>query len=205
MDANAKLVSSAASLIAARLDRLPFSRTIWRLVLFISLGGIFELYDIFLSGYIAPGLVRSGLFSSAPTGFFVLGGSWFFIFSNFAGMFVGCLFFGAVADRLGRRSIFITALLWYSLASAVMAFQHTAAGVDLWRFIAGIGVGLEQVTIDTFLPELVPPQGRGKAFAFYQFVEFCAVPVVALFGCLLVRRQVYGLDGWRLVTLIGSL
>jgi putative MFS transporter len=75
----------------------------------------------------------------------------------------------------------------------------------LWRFIAGIGVGLEQVTIDTFLPEVVPPKSRGKAFAFYQFVEFCAVPVVALFGWLMVRRQFFGFDGWRWVTLIGSL
>ena len=56
-----------------------------------------------------------------------------------------------------------------------MAFQNTAVGVDTWRFIAGIGVGLEQVTIDTYLPEFVPPMARGRAFAFYQFVEFSIV------------------------------
>ena len=82
-----------------------------------------------------------------------------------------------------------------------MAFQNTAFGVDLWRFIAGIGIGLEQVTIDTLLPEFVPPQARGRAFAFYQFVEFCVVPVVALLGWLLVPRHPWGLDGWRWVTL----
>jgi MFS transporter, putative metabolite:H+ symporter len=86
-----------------------------------------------------------------------------------------------------------------------MAFQNTAAGVDAWRFIAGIGVGLEQVTIDTFLPELVPPKGRGKAFAFYQFVEFCVVPIVALLGWLLVPQQPFGIAGWRWVSVIGSL
>jgi putative MFS transporter len=193
-----------ASLIAARLDRLPFSRTIWRLVLLISLGGVFELYDLFLSAYIAPGLIKSGLFTSTTAGLFGIGGIGFFVFCNFAGMFVGCLFFGSVADRLGRRSIFITALLWYSIATAIMAFQNTAAGVDTWRFIAGIGVGLEQVTIDTFLPELVAPKGRGKAFAFYQFVEFCIVPVVALLGWLLVPLHPFGIAGWRWVTLIGS-
>ncbi len=191
--------------IAARLDRLPFSRGLWRMVLLISLGGAFELYDMFLSTYITPGLVAGGLFTTTPAGFFAVNSVGFFIACNFGGMFLGCVGFGYVADRLGRRSIFVFSLLWYSVCTAIMAFQGTAAGVDLWRFIAGIGVGLEQVTIDTFLPEIVPPQGRGKAFAFYQFVEFCAVPVVALLGWLLVPKHPYGFDGWRWVTLIGSL
>jgi putative MFS transporter len=76
--------------------------------------------------------------------------------------------------------------------------------VCLWRFIAAIGIGLEQITIDTFLPELVPPAGRGKAFAYYQFVEFLVVPVVALLGWLLVPKTPFGLDGWRWVAIIGS-
>jgi putative MFS transporter len=191
--------------IAARLDRLPFTRNLWKLVLLISLGAAFELYDIFLSTYITPGLTASGMFTTKAPSFFAINSVGFFISCNFAGMFVGCVGFGYVADRLGRRSIFVFSLLWYSICTAIMAFQTTAAGVGLWRFIAGIGVGLEQVTIDTFLPEIVPPQSRGKAFAFYQFVEFCAVPIVALLGWLLVPLHPLGLDGWRWVALIGSL
>ncbi len=193
-----------AGLIAARLDRLPFSRSLWRLVFLISLGGAFEFYDLFLSPYVAPGLVTSGIFANTTASLFAINGVGFFVFSAFAGMFVGSIGFGSIADRLGRRAIFISALLWYSAATAIMAFQHTAAGVDIWRFIASIGVGLEQVTIDTFLPELVPPKARGKAFAFCQVVQFSVVPVVALLGWLLVPRHPLGLDGWRWVTLIGS-
>ncbi|HEX5432515.1 MAG TPA: MFS transporter [Bryobacteraceae bacterium] len=192
------------SLIAARLDRLPFTRSLWRLVVLISLGGAFELYDIFLSTYIAPGLVSSGLFASSTAGLFAVNGIGFFIFCTFAGMFLGCMGFGSIADRLGRRPIFISSLIWYSVCSAMMAFQTSAAGVDTWRFIASIGVGLEQVTIDTYLPEFVPPRLRGRAFAFYQFVEFCVVPIVALLGWLLVPRRPFGMEGWRCVTLIGS-
>lgn len=180
------------------------SRVLWRLVLLISLGGACELYDIFLTAYISPGLVASRLFANSTIGLFGIDGVGFFVFSNFAGMLLGCMFFGYVADRFGRRTIFITSLLWYSAATAIMAFQNTAAGIDAWRLIAGIGIGLEQVTIDTLLPEFVPPQARGRAFAFYQFVEFCIVPVVALLGWLLVPRRPLGLDGWRWVTLIGS-
>ncbi len=200
----ARSTTATAGMIAARLDRLPFSRTLWHLVALLSLGGAFEFYDLFLTAYVAPGLVSSGLFAATTPGLFTPNGIGFFVFSTFAGMFLGSLGFGFVADRFGRRSIFITALAWYSLWSALMAFQNDAVAVDICRFLAGVGVGLEQVTIDTFLPELVPPRTRGKAFAFGQFIQFSAVPMVALLGWLLVPRQVLGLAGWRWVTLIGS-
>ena len=50
-----------------RIDRLPATRYIWKLVLLLSLGGCFEYYDLFFTAYIGPGLVRSGLFSSTCT------------------------------------------------------------------------------------------------------------------------------------------
>jgi putative MFS transporter len=202
--ASSQAAPEFAGRIAARLDRLPLSRTLWRLVFLISLGGAFELYDIFLSTYIAPGLVASGMFTSSAANLFSINGIGFFVFCTFAGMFAGCMGFGFVADRFGRRAIFISSLVWYSICTAIMAFQNTAGGVDMWRFIASIGVGLEQVTIDTYLPEFVPPKGRGRAFAFYQFVEFCIVPVVALLGWLLVPKRPFGLEGWRWVALIGA-
>ena len=193
-----------AAEVAARLDRLPFTRTLWRFVTLISLGGAFELYDLFMTAYIAPGFVRTGLFAATAPSFFSPHGVGFFVFSFFAGMWVGTIGFGFIADRLGRRSIFTVSLVWYSLATLAMAFQQTPEMVCLWRFIAAIGIGLEQITIDPFLPERVPPAGRGKAFAYYQFVEFLIVPVVALLGWLLAPRTPFGLDGWRWVAIIGS-
>ena len=95
-------------------------------------------------------------------------------------------------------------LLWYAAASLVMAFQHDAFGLDLWRFICGIGIGVELVTIDTYIAELAPPQVRGRAFAYANIIQFAAIPVVALLGWLLVPRTLFGLDGWRFVVLAGS-
>jgi putative MFS transporter len=193
-----------ASQVAARLDRLPYSKTAKHFVLLISIGAIFELYDLFMTAYIAPGLVKSGLFANSSVQFLGLSGVGFFVFCTFAGMFVGTIGFGFIADRAGRRAIFTVSLVWYSIATLIMAFQHTAGGVDLFRFIASVGLGLEQVTIDTFIPELVPPDSRGKAFAFYQFIEFLIVPVVALLGWLLVPNQPFGVEGWRWVAIIAS-
>jgi putative MFS transporter len=190
--------------IAARLDRLPFSRTLWRMVALLSLGGAFEFYDLFLSTYVAPGLIASGMFTSSAQSLFSLNGVGFFVFCTFAGMWTGCVLFGSVADRMGRRTIFFFSLIWYSACTLIMGFQSTAPGVDLWRFAASIGVGLEQVTIDTYLPEFVPPKERGRAFAFYQFIAFAVVPVVALLGWLLTPLKPLGFEGWRWVAWIGS-
>jgi len=190
--------------IAARLERLPASAALWRRVALISLGGFFEFYDMFLSGYIAPGLVKSGILTPTTPGLFGTEGIAGFVAAFFAGLFLGTAVFGFVADRFGRRTIFTWSLLWYMAASAVMAFQSTAFGLDLWRFIAGIGVGVELVTIDSYVAELVPRHIRGRAFAFNQVITFSAVPVAAFLAWLLVPVAPFGLEGWRWVVLAGS-
>jgi putative MFS transporter len=76
--------------------------------------------------------------------------------------------------------------------------------LNLWRFISGLGVGVELVTIDTYLAELVPRSHRGRVFAINQVVQFSAVPVVAFLGWQLVPLAPLGLDGWRWVVLIGA-
>jgi putative MFS transporter len=196
--------SEGAASIAARLERLPPGRAMWTRVALISLGGFFEFYDMFMSAYVGPGLVRAGILTPATPGLFGTQGLAGFVAAFFAGLFVGTALFGFVADRFGRRAIFTFSLLWYTAAATVMAFQTTALGLDLWRFIAGVGIGVELVTIDTYIAELVPMQVRGRAFAFNQVVTFSAIPVVALLAWLLVPRTLLGLDGWRWVVLAGS-
>ena len=74
----------------------------------------------------------------------------------------------------------------------------------MWRFIAGIGIGVEIITIDAYITELVPSWMRGRAFAINQAVMFIAVPVVAALAWWLVPLSPYGVDGWRWVVLIGA-
>jgi putative MFS transporter len=187
----------SAGTISARLDRLPATRTMWKHVLMLSLGFFFELYDLLYSGHIAPGLVKSGLLTSTTVGWFGLTGVASFIASMFAGLFIGTIGCGFLADRFGRRAIFTYSLLWYTPANLIMAFQVTAAGLNFWRFMAGLGIGVELVTIGTYISELVPKHIRGRAFACEQAVGFMAAPVVAFLSYLLVPRQLFGLDGWR--------
>ncbi len=191
--------------VAARLDRLPPSRHIRKLVTLLSLGGWFEFYDLFFTAYVAVGLFKAGLFTPTTTGLFDLQGFASFVASLFLGLFIGTLAFSWLSDRFGRRSIFTFALLWYSVGALVMAFQNTPQSIDLWRLIASIGLGVELVNIDTYVSELVPKEQRGPAFAYNQFVMFTAVPVVAFLSWQLVPLTLFGLDGWRIVVIIGSI
>src|SRR6202790_5490649 len=191
-----------AATILARLDRLPGTRHIWILITLLSLGGMFELYDLFMTAYVVPGLMKAGLLTNAELSIFA--GPALFVAATFTGLFIGTFAFGYVADKYGRRTIFTYSMLWYSAATLVMAFQDSGFSVCLWRLIAGIGIGVELVTIDTYLSELVPKAMRGRAFAFNQGVQFSVVPVVAFTAYMLVPISPFGFDGWRWVVLIGS-
>jgi len=199
-----------AEQIAARLDRIPASRTLWRIVVLISLGGAFEFYDLFFTAYVAPGMLKSGLFTPESLGAFAslealkVAGFGTFVFSTFMGLWVGVVVFAQAADRFGRKTIFTASLLWYVVATVIMACQRTGEGLNLWRFIAGVGFGVQLVTIDTYLVELVPAGLRGRSFSINQCICFTAVPVVALLAWLVVPLTPLGLAGWRWVVLFGS-
>jgi putative MFS transporter len=194
-----------AALITARLDRLPMTRHIWVLVTLIALGGFFEVYDLFFTGYVAPGLFADKIFTSTTTSLFGMTGLASFIAALFTGLFIGTIACSFLADKFGRRAIFTYSLLWYSACTLILAFQDTPNGVNLWRLIGGIGIGVELVTIDSYISELVPKSSRGKAFAYQQGIGFLAVPLVALLAWLLVPHNISGLSGWRWVVIFGSL
>jgi MFS transporter, putative metabolite:H+ symporter len=193
--------SQHASAITARLDRLPLSRHVWILVVLLSLGGWFEIYDLLMTAYVSPALIRAGIFSK-DNGLFGLPDQAAFASVTFAGLFVGTILFAQVADRFGRRAIFTFALLWYAVATAIMATQSTRFGIDLWRFIAGIGVGVEAVTIDTYIAELVPKAVRGRVFAVNQAIQFSSATVSAGLAALLGDSDPFGVAAWRWIALV---
>ncbi|MEB0119730.1 MFS transporter [Pseudomonas sp. CCI1.2] len=196
---------SAQAMLAARMDRLPSSKVIWQMVILLSLGGFFETYELFSTSFVIPGIIHSGVLTASTAGLFDIHGAASYIAATFIGMFIGTSCVSFVADRLGRRRVFIYALLGYCACSLIMACQTDAMGLCFWRLMAGIGLGVELVTIDTYLGELVPPGIRGRAFAYNHVISYLAGPICGVCALLLVPHEPYGIEGWRWVIGLGTL
>ena len=158
-----------------------------------------------MTAYISLGLVREGLFVATAPSAFALNGFAGFVAAGFAGMYLGTLIFAWISDRFGRKATFTWSLVWYSAATLVMAFMHSAQLIDLWRFIAGLGIGVQLVTIDAYISEIAGKDERGYWIAFSQFIGYLAIPIAALLAYLLVPHAYFGLAGWRYVAMAGSL
>ena len=193
------------SSLTARIDALPASVGLWSFITLLALGGFFELYDLFQTGYISPGLLAENIFHTGEQGIFGISDQAAFASSTFMGLFIGASLLAPLADKLGRRLTFMFALAWYGVFSLMMALQSSAEGVIFCRFLVGVGLGIELVTIDTYLSEWVPTHLRNKAFAFAFFIQFLSVPAVALMSWMLVPIALFGLTGWRWVIIFGAL
>jgi putative MFS transporter len=175
------------------------------MVTLISLGGWFEFYDLFMAAYVSLGFIKAGIFTATTKGLVDWTGFASFISSGFAGMFIGTLLFSGVSDRYGRKKTFIYSLFCHSIATFVMAFQSSPVAIDLWRFIAGLGIGVQLITSHAFISEITPKESRGHYIALSQFISYCSVPVAAFAAYILIPKTILGLDGWRWVVMIGAL
>lgn len=188
---------NGARWVAARINRLPVTTHTVNLVCLISFGAFFEIYDLSLAAPLSLGLLIDGIFRSGSAGFFGLTDQASFVAATFVGLYLGTIGFSPIADRFGRRPIFTIALFWYASATVVMGLQSSAIWIILWRFVASIGVGMELVTIDCYLAELMPARYRGRAFALSSSIQFLSAPTVAVLAWLLIPGRHLGIEGWR--------
>lgn len=173
--------------IAARLERLPFSRFHFNLLLIGGLGYAFEAVDAAIIAFLMPVLRTQWHLTSVQTG--VLGSS------TFVGFLIGALFAGMLGDRFGRRFVMMSALALFCASSLASAFANDWETFLLLRIVGGIGMGAEGAIVAPFLVEFVATRYRG-AFtgALAGFFSFGFV-AAALLGYFLIPTFA---NGWRI-------
>jgi len=182
--------------IGSRLDALPVGRVHRKIVLAIGLGLFFEVYEIFLSSTIATALKTE----------YGLGGTTLQLLmaSSFLGMFIGAAAFGRIADRIGRRRAFILNLVWFSVCAVPAENTPNPTLLVAARFLAGIGIGAEYPVADSYLSDVLPKAHRGRLAAWAYTCSFLAVPALGFLALGLNGRTVWGVDGWRILLVIGA-
>jgi putative MFS transporter len=183
--------------VAARLNRLPATRTHRHATIIAGIGSVFDLFDIFLAGVLGTVLTQK----------FALEQLWLpaALSSAFVGMFIGATVLGRVADRRGRRTAFLLNLAIYSVFTLAGAFSVNATMLIVSRFLAGIGIGGELTLVDAYLSELLPARLRGRYTAWAYTLGFVGIPAAGLLGRILVPLMPFGIDGWRWLFVTGSL
>ncbi|AKH41752.1 MFS family permease [Altererythrobacter atlanticus] len=144
-----------AAAIPARLDRLPWSRFHWLVVVALGITWILDGLEVTLAGSVAGALRESPVlqFSASDVGF-----------ANSAylvGAVTGALFFGWLTDRWGRKRLFSITLGLYLLATAGTAFAWDLPSFVIMRFLTGAGIGGEYSAINSAIQELIPARRRG--------------------------------------------
>jgi len=191
--------------ILARIDRLPPSRHLTFLVARIATGNWFEFFELFMPGFISLGLVRSHIYTISNRGLLDTNSFASFLGAFFFGMLLSTALFGFVSDRLGRRFVFVVSMVIYAVAQLFIALLSYPLLIDLARFVAGFGVGMQLINNDSFITELTPRTSRGRYLTGAYVFVLCAIPFAALLADLLVPISPFGIAGWRFVVAFGAI
>jgi MFS transporter, putative metabolite:H+ symporter len=180
--------------VGERLERLPFGRFQYRLLLMGGLGYMFEAVDAAIIAFLLPVLRAQWHLTSVETG--LLGSSTYF------GFLVGALIAGGIADRYGRRNVMLWALVLFCVAALASAFVSDWHRFFALRVIGGVGMGAEAAIIAPFLSEFVGSQRRGSFTASLAgFFSFGFVSA-ALIGYFIVPIDE---NGWRYALVVTAL
>src|SRR3954465_2191429 len=142
--------------VPARLDRLPWSRFHWRIVIGLGTVWILDGLQVTIVGGIAPRMTEPGSGIDITAAGVGLAGALYV-----AGACVGALFFGQLTDRYGRKKLFLITLALYILASVATAFAFAPWYFFLFRALTGFAIGGEYSAINTAIDELIPAHNRG--------------------------------------------
>ena len=154
MSADAQTIETG---IPARLDRLPWSRFHWLVVIGLGTVWILDGLEVTMVGSVATQLTVKGSGIAITVGQIGVAAA-----AYVAGACLGALVFGQLTDRFGRKKLFLITLAVYIVATVATAFAFDAWYFYAVRFLTGAGIGGEYAAINSAIDELIPARVRGR-------------------------------------------
>ncbi|MEU5463118.1 MFS transporter [Streptomyces althioticus] len=187
--------------IPARLDRLPWSRWHWSVVIGLGTVWILDGMEVTVVGNIAARLsepgsglpITSGEVTGISAALYVTGAC------------LGALFWGRLTDIYGRKKLFLITLAVYLGATALTALSFDTWWFFLFRFLTGFGIGGEYAAINSAIDELIPAQYRGRVDLLINGSYWLGAVAGALLSIVALNTSIFPADvGWRLTFALGA-
>lgn len=177
-----------------RLDRLPLLPAHrWVIGIFV-FAYFFELADLSTFAYAAPQIIKIWGITMHSVALITS--------ASFCGMFFGSLAGGGLADRFGRKPLFVASVLFYTLSSLLNAFAWNIASLAAFRLMTGVGLSAMTVVASAYTMEYFPAVSRGKILSMIVAISLIGIPATAWVARAVV---LIGEHGWRFIFVWGAL
>jgi MFS family permease len=189
------------SSIPARLDRLPWSRWHWTIVIGLGTVWILDGLEVTVVGNIASRLSEPGSGLSISSGQVTGIAAALYV----AGACSGALFWGHLTDRYGRKKLFMITLVVYLAATALTAASFSTWWFFTFRFLTGFGIGGEYAAINSAIDELIPAYCRGRVDLVINGSFWVGAVGGSLLSIVALNTNILAADvGWRLTFALGA-
>jgi MFS family permease len=186
--------------IPARLDRLPWTRFHWLIIIGLGTVWILDGLEVTMVGAVGSRLTEHGSGISLNASDIGTAASIYV-----AGACVGALFFGQLTDRFGRKKLFLVTLGVYVIATTATAFSWAPWFFFLARFITGAGIGGEYAAINSAIDELIPARVRGRVDLLINGTYWAGSAAGSGLTVFLLSKHYFAADvGWRLSFGLGA-
>ncbi|MDF2050435.1 MFS transporter [Arthrobacter sp. Cr_A7] len=185
--------SSAARLnaeLVARLERLPVTRRLTLIRVVIGSATFFDAYTVLAIAFAMPQLAVEWSLSAGEIGMILSAG--------YVGQIFGALFFGNLAERIGRLPVLLITILLFVSMDVACLFAWGAWSMIIFRFIQGIGTGGEVPVASAYINEFVGAKKRGRFFLLYEVI----FPVGLMFAGIAAYFLVPAF-GWKAMFIVG--
>ncbi|MFF4062136.1 MFS transporter [Streptomyces sp. NPDC001668] len=187
--------------IPARLDRLPWSRWHWTIVIGLGTVWILDGLEVTVVGNIASRLSEPGSGLAISSGQVTGIAAALYV----AGACVGALFWGRLTDKWGRKKLFMITLAVYLAATALTSVSFESWWFFLFRFLTGFGIGGEYAAINSAIDELIPAQYRGRVDLMINGSFWLGAVGGSLLSIVALNTEIFAKDvGWRLTFALGA-
>jgi MFS family permease len=186
--------------IPARMDRLPWARWHWLVVIGLGTVWILDGLEVTIVGAIASRLTEDGSGIKITESQIGTAAAIYV-----AGACLGALFFGHLADRIGRKRLFLLTLAVYLVATVATAFTSSFLLFAVCRFFTGAGIGGEYAAINSAIDELIPARVRGTVDLIINGSYWLGTAAGAALSLVLLNTGIFAADvGWRVAFGLGA-